>query len=187
MKKTYLNTVETIREAMNCNKNFEKELYERFYDDASFLQGMLLDDFDVKGLKYHDYYSSFFYTVEDRKAFFESTISNKDFIQEMGISEELANKIMKANEHFEYEMSWDNKQYDNLDNWLEAKAEEIKTAWETTLKWYEDAQFDTDFQNECLERYEYDYKDYFVIDNDYSQIYEHINAHYVKAHDKCVY
>ena len=181
MIKIYLDNRKEIIKAFNENKNFYNEIYERVYDDFMFMQEMEGKDANIRGLDLHDNYDSFYFTIRDRDAFLESAINNDYLVTNKNIS--LHKELFNALNRF-YNMSYYNKQYDNLDNWLDIKAEELMNDWEDILHEYENP------SNDDILNYVFDnldlfidlYKDHYVIDNDYSKIYVDIPSHTKQAY-----
>lgn len=176
MVKTYLDNAEEIIKAFEGNRKFCDEIYERVYESFMFMQEMEAKDADIKGLEIHDNYNTFYFTIRDRDAFLESAINNDYLVTNKNIH--LHKELFNALNRF-YNMSYYNKQYDNLDHWLDIKAEELMNDWEDILHEYENPS-DYDILDYILNNSDLfidDYKDHYVIDDDYSKIYVDIPSH----------
>ncbi len=126
-----INNLETLKKAMKNSSAFENMINEWVYDDMMEQQRWLLDDLGgLKGCRYHDNYTSFFYTITDRKAFLEG-------LEGRGLwcSEE-AEKLAEKESIFQ-NMDYENKQADNLDAWLDKKAAALLADIEESLHFYE--------------------------------------------------
>ena len=176
MIKTYLDNIEELIKAFKGNRKFYNEIYERVYEDFMFMQEMDAKDANIKGLDMHDHYSTFYLTIRDRDAFLESAIDNDYLLTKDNIN--LHKELREALNRF-YSMEYSNKQYDNLDRWLDIKAEELMEEWENILHSYEDpSKYDIlDYILNNSDIFIDIYKDNYVIDNDYSKIYIDIPSH----------
>lgn len=176
MVKTYIDNVEELIKAFKENEKLFNEIYERVYEDFMFMQEMEGKEANIKGLEIHDHYDTFYFTIRDRDAFLESAIDNDYLVTKDNIN--LHKELRKALNRF-YSMEYSNKQYDNLDSWLDMKAEELMEEWERFLHSYENAteedviDYILNDPDIFIERY----RDYYVIDNDYSKIYVDIPSH----------
>lgn len=186
--KTYLNTSDNLIKAYQNCEDFRLEVNHIVYEGAQESLSWEIEDFNVEGLRWHGHYCSFFCTVENRDEFLDSVLWNDNFLWKINFSDEEIEKVKKAYTHFKYEMSYDNKRYDDLDSWLDKKAEELKNEYESELHSIEKLSDDEDYILEWLcEVLRENYKDYFVIDNDFSMIFNHQKAHYIPAADVCVF
>ena len=176
MIKTYLDNAEELIKAFEGNRKFCNEIYERVYEDYMDMQEMEARDADIKGLDIHDHYNTFYLTIRDRDQFLESAIDNDCLVTNKNRA--LHKELREALNRF-YSMEYSNKQYDNLDRWLDIKAEELMEEWENILHSYEDpSKYDIlDYILNNSDIFIDIYKDNYVIDNDYSKIYIDIPSH----------
>lgn len=127
-----LQTVEDIKKAMETNNNFEDKVYRYLYDWSMEDQSILCQDAQIEGLRYHDHYSSFYYTIEDRPLFLQTYYRYTE-------DPELE-KLIEKEKTLSY-MDYDNPNYDLLDSWLDKQAEKWKDKWESWLHSYENDYF----------------------------------------------
>lgn len=126
-----INNLETLKKAMETSSKFENMIDSWVYDEMMEEQRWMLDDLGgLKGCRYHDHYCSFFYTITDRKAFFEGLSGRGLWCSEE--AEKLAEKqnILDC-------MDYENKQIENLDSWLDKKAAALLADIEENLHFYE--------------------------------------------------
>lgn len=176
MTKTYLDNSIVLIRALQDNQKLFDEIYERVYKDFMFMQEMDAKDANIKGLEIHDHYDTFYFTIRDRDAFLESAIDNDYLVTKDNIN--LHKELRKALNRF-YSMEYSNKQYDNLDSWLDMKAEELMEDWENILHSYEDVTEEDviDYILNDPDIFIDIYKDNYVINDDYSKIYIDIPSH----------
>ena len=143
MTKKYLKTVNRVKEAMNISEKFKELVMNDVYNNLMDQQYWFSQDAKIEGLKYHDHYSSFFFTISDREKFIDS-MHDSDFYSGMDIVEKVYEKQQVLNG-----MDYDNKNYDLLDEWLDRKAAELLEIYETDLHAYEHQE--EDVENETIQ------------------------------------
>lgn len=150
-----INTIETLKEAMEKSSSFSSLVNDRLYNDLMFEQEMLSRDYDLAGVRCHDHYTSFFYTITDRRAFLESVAG-------CGMCEAETAAALLEKENKLYEMEEENKNYDLLDAWLDKKAADLLEEIENNLHFYENP--DREYIDEMLKNYIYDnvFENYFL-------------------------
>ena len=176
MVKTYLDNAKELIKAFEGNRKLCDEICDRVYEDFMNMQEMEARDADIKGLDLHDHYNTFYFTIRNRDQFLESAIDNDCLItnKNKGLHKELREALNRF-----YSMEYSNKQYDNLDRWLDIKAEELMEEWENILHSYENiSNYDIlDYVLNNFDIFADLYKDNYVIDGDYSKIYIDIPSH----------
>ena len=177
MKK--FNSVKEVKEAMNRNANFREYMLEELYDYSMCYQQSLYDDAGIEGLECHNHYSSFFYTIRDRKAFLQS------YYDYYG-NEELAYLLEKENTL--YLMDYNNPNYDLLDAWLDEKATFYMKDWENELKYYENEYNDLEENGlgYCIIQTMLECEDIILEDYYLSEIYEEEPILYKKENDNFI-
>lgn len=143
-----LNNLQTVKKAVELSSKLESRINEWIYDDAMFLQQEYAEEINPAGLKYHDHYCSFFYTIENLNNFLESMASNESIY-----SEEAAALLPELEKLEDAEMD-DNitaRQYQEMENQLKEKAQKILNKYESNLKYYENP--DQCFIDESIQNY----------------------------------
>lgn len=154
-----MKTVKTIRKMMKLSNAFSQKVYNDAMGNAMEEQRWFADDANIDGLRYHDHYSSFFFTISDRKSFIESMAAS-----DMYSTLPEVQKVAAALERFEC-MDYSNKNYDQLDEWLDRKADELKQRYENDLHSYEDYDNALELYFEAYEANEWDFYDNCRISN----------------------
>lgn len=176
--KTYLNNFDELKKAyVSCNA-LQSRIFNLAYEDCMNEQEYTSDYVGASGIRWNSHYTSFFYTIENRKAFLVSALYHVDCEYYYGITTEEKERILKAFNHFEYEMDYGNKQYDNLDNWLDKKANEMLKNYETILHNYENQVYEESYIDDMIANVYTDiFRYHYVTDNDYTKVYIHIPEH----------
>ena len=152
-----LNNLQTVKKAMELSSKFESKINEWIQDDAMLLQQEYSKEVNPDGLKYHDHYCSFFYTIENLNDFLESMASNESIY-----SEDAAALLPELEKLEEAETNDDITagQYQEMENQLKEKAQEILSRYENDLKYYEnpdqyfiDESIQNMIDNDMLENY----------------------------------
>lgn len=141
-----MKTIDELKEMMNLSNKFR----EKVWTDCS--EQAMEDQYDVihyelndlPGVRFHDHYISFYCRIADRRKFLEGMAEQCFDSEWQKTSESLLKK-----EDVLYIMSYDNKQWDNLDAWLDKKAEELLADVEKFLHSYED--ISDDYVDDYLE------------------------------------
>ena len=129
-----LNNLQTVKKAMELSSKLESKINDWIYEDAMEMQRIYSEEVNPDGLKYHDYYCSFFYTIENLNDFLESMASNES------IYSEAAAALLPELEKLEEAETNDDitaGQYQEMENQLKEKAQEILNRYENDLKYYE--------------------------------------------------
>ena len=142
---TKLNTLESVKKAMELSSRFNDLISGWAYDESMEQQRFYYELNKADGLRYHDNYSSFFYTINDRDSFIRSTEDFDDpAFRELS---EYSNKLLDRLNAMEY----DNKQYDNLDSKLDSLAKKLLEMYEDSLHSFESSWYEREFINDYIE------------------------------------
>lgn len=166
-----LNNLQTVKKAMELSSKLESKINDWIYDDAMEMQRIYSEEVNPDGLKYHDYYCSFFYTIENLNDFLESMASNES------IYSEDAAALLPELEKLEEAETDDNisaDEYWKMESQLKEKAQEILNRYENDLKYYENP--DQYFIDETIQN---------MIDNDVLENY-YIDGGQVKHYHPAV-
>lgn len=110
MKKLNELTLDELKELIKNNRELEEKVYEEAYENNMFWQGewskeMLGKD---KGIRYHDHYMSFYYTIDDVETFLNNIPDTcRDYLDEEG--QKIYDEVMKLFDE------WQNMTYDEQD------------------------------------------------------------------------
>ena len=164
-----LNSIENVKKAMELSDRFSDLISNWAYEEAMQQQEDYSRWNKADGLRFHNLYSSFFYTIYDRDSFIRSTEDFDDPMYE-DLSKE-ANKLLDRLNAMEY----DNKQYDNLDSKLDSLAKELLNMYEGILHAFEFDWYKEDYINDSIEMW----LDYGKFENYY--IEENQVKHFIPA------
>lgn len=139
MKKIFINELETEKRNKLIKKN--KKLIELLQDnlyqsqlDCQYIDSKnIMNDEALKAIEYHDHYTSFFYTLKDWRKFIINIDTN--YLSEE--AKEIAKKIYKKIDVLD-EMDYYSEKYEQLEEWMEQKTEEVLNDIETYLHEYEE-------------------------------------------------
>jgi len=138
-----IKTLESLKNAMELSNRFENMVNDWLYDDLMDQQYWFGKDANIDGLRYHDNYSSFFYTISDRDKFIRS-MENSDCYADLPETKKAAAALDRLDA-----MEYGNKNYNRLDEWLDQQAEKLMHIHESNLHAYENP--DQDMIDEVLE------------------------------------
>lgn len=156
-----LNTFENVKKAMELSDRFSDLISNWAYEEAMQQQEDYSRWNKADGLRFHNHYSSFFYTIYDRDSFIRSTEDFDDPMYE-DLSKE-ANKLLDRLNAMEYE----NKRYDDLDSKLDSLAKELLNMYEGVLHAFEFDWYKEDYINDSIEMWlDFDrFENYYIEDN----------------------
>lgn len=165
-------------EIITKNEDLRKRLEEQYYEDqmeAQYEEGKLMLGERYNGVDIKDHYNSFFLVLRDWNKFIDNL--DKDYLCTEGL--ELYDKIIELKKEHDNITLWeeeDEERYNELEEELENKCEELLSICEKQLHEYE--KWDEGDFNEYI-MFELDnndiYSDYYIIDNDTSKVYEDVN------------
>lgn len=139
MKKLYLNEMETEKrnELIKKNQKLLNQLQEDLYESNMDMQYIdsknIMNDEALRSIRYHDHYSSFFYTLEDWRKFIINIDPDYLSPEARGIYEKVCNKIDTLDSMDPY-----CENYNLLDQWLFNNTEIVLKDIENYLHEYED-------------------------------------------------
>ena len=126
-----IKTLESLKNAMELSSRFENMVNDWLYDDLMDQQYWFGKDANIDGLRYHDNYNSFFYTISDRDKFIRS-MENSDCYADLPETKKAAAALDRLDA-----MEYENKNYNRLDEWLDQQAEKLMHIHESNLHAYE--------------------------------------------------
>lgn len=139
MKKIFINELETDKrnELIKKNSKLINILQRDLYDNNMELQYIeskdIMNDEAMNAIRYHDHYSSFFYTLEDWRKFYQ----NIDYCYLSDEAGEKAKKIDENIDKMDALPEYDDKYYE-LDEKCEELTKEILKEIENILHTYEE-------------------------------------------------
>lgn len=139
MKKIYINNLDTEKRnyIIKLNSKLMKQLQEDLYDAQMYQQldcfECMLDKTGQDALKYHDHYSSFYYTLKDWRKFIEGLDKEYLSTETLDIYDKIIDKIKELDEMDPY-----SDEYYNLDAELEEESKIVLKDVEDLLHSYED-------------------------------------------------
>ena len=127
-----IKNLETLKNAMEISSRFENMVNDWLYDDLMDQQYWLGNDANIDGLRYHDNYQSFFFTISCRDKFIRSMESSPCYYSDLPETKKAAAALDRLDA-----MEYENKNYDRLDEWLDQQAEKLLHIYENDLHAYE--------------------------------------------------
>jgi hypothetical protein len=127
-----IKNLESLKKAMELSSRFENMVNNWLYDDLMDEQRCFSMDAAIDGLKYHNHYSSFFYTISDRDKFIRSIENSPYYYSDLPETKKAAAALNRLDA-----MEYENKNYDRLDEWLDQQAEKLMHIYENDLHAYE--------------------------------------------------
>ena len=127
-----IKNLETLKNAMELSSRFGNMVNDWLYDDLMDQQYWLGNDANIDGLRYHDNYQSFFFTISDRDKFIRSMESSPCYYSDLPETKKAAAALDRLDA-----MEYENKNYDRLDEWLDQQAEKLLHIYENDLHAYE--------------------------------------------------
>ena len=127
-----IKNLESLKKAMELSSRFENLVNNRLYDDLMDQQYWFGNDADIDGLRYHDNYQSFFFTISDRDKFIRSMESSPYYYSDLPETKKAAAALDRLDA-----MEYENKNYDRLDEWLDQQAVKLLHIYENDLHAYE--------------------------------------------------
>lgn len=139
MKKIFINELEENKrnELIKKNKQLINQLQSDLYESNMDMQYIdsknIMNDEALRSIEYHDHYSSFYYTLKDWRKF----IINIDMNYLSEEARKTADMIYKKIDILDGMDPW-SENYNNLEDWLFNKTEEVLNDIEKYLHGYEE-------------------------------------------------
>lgn len=170
MKK--IETVEDVRSAMDLSEKFRYMVWDYINNDMAELQRLDYEEISPAGIKYHDHYYSFFYTLENAESFINSLVDceNWYFSEKAKPVKELINRWSDA--------EYDSEEYNQLEDQINQESENIMKELENYLKQYENP--DQITENESIENQLVNglYESYYIDGGQVKQYHPAVAAYY---------
>ena len=139
MKKIYINNLDTEKRnyIIKLNKKLIDQLQEDLYDsqmDCQYIESKnIMNDKALRSITYHDHYSSFYYTLNDWRAFITNIDPDYLSTEAREIYDYIIEKINILDNIYPY-----SERFYNLDEHLEKESKKVLKDIEDLLHSYED-------------------------------------------------